>query len=49
MKARLLHDAGEITEGTEVEIASPAGKNAHTDQGRPVGKGVEPGEQVAQA
>jgi hypothetical protein len=27
MKARLLRDAGEITEGTEVEIASPAGKN----------------------
>lgn len=27
MKAKLLHDAGEITEGTEVEVASPAGKN----------------------
>jgi hypothetical protein len=27
MKAKLLRDAGDITEGTEVEIASPAGKN----------------------
>jgi hypothetical protein len=27
MKAKLLRKAGEITEGTEVEIASPAGKN----------------------
>jgi len=27
MKAKLLCDAGEIIEGTEVEIASPAGKN----------------------
>ena len=27
MKAKLLHDAGDIIEGTEVEIASPAGKN----------------------
>ena len=27
MKAKLLCDAGEITEGTEVEIASPAGTN----------------------
>ena len=27
MKARLLRDAGEITEGTEVEIDTPAGKN----------------------
>jgi hypothetical protein len=27
MKAKLLCDAGEITEGTEVEIGSPAGTN----------------------
>jgi hypothetical protein len=27
MKAKLLRDAGEITEGTEVEIASCAGTN----------------------
>jgi hypothetical protein len=27
MKAKLLRDAGEITEGTEVEIASRAGTN----------------------
>ena len=27
MKAKLLRDAGEITEGTEVEVASAAGKN----------------------
>jgi hypothetical protein len=27
MKAKLLHDAGDIIEGTVVEIASPAGKN----------------------
>ena len=27
MKAKLLRDAGEIIEGTEVEIASPAGAN----------------------
>ena len=27
MKAKLLHDAGEILEGTEVEIASAAGTN----------------------
>ncbi len=27
MRAKLLHDAGEIVEGTEVEIASGAGKN----------------------
>ncbi len=27
MKAKLLHDAGDITEGTEVEIVSPAGRN----------------------
>ena len=27
MKAKLLQDAGEITEGTEVEIASGAGTN----------------------
>jgi hypothetical protein len=27
MKAKLLRKAGKITEGTEVEIASPAGKN----------------------
>ena len=27
MKAKLLRDAGEIVEGTEVEIGSPAGKN----------------------
>ena len=27
MKAKLLRDAGEIIEGTEVEIASPAGTN----------------------
>jgi hypothetical protein len=27
MKAKLLRDAGEITEGTEVEVASAAGSN----------------------
>jgi hypothetical protein len=27
MKAKLLRDAGDITEGTDVEIASRAGKN----------------------
>jgi hypothetical protein len=27
MKAKLLHDAGEIVEGTVVEIHSPAGTN----------------------
>ena len=27
MKAKLLRDAGDITEGSEVEIVSPAGKN----------------------
>jgi hypothetical protein len=27
MKAKLLHDAGEIPEGTEVEVASAAGTN----------------------
>ena len=27
MKAKLLRDAGEITEGTQVEVASAAGKN----------------------
>ena len=27
MKAKLLRDAGEITEGAEVEIGSPAGTN----------------------
>jgi hypothetical protein len=27
MKAKLLHDAGEILEGTEVEIVSGAGTN----------------------
>ena len=27
MKAKLLRDAGDIIEGTEVEIVSPAGKN----------------------
>ncbi len=27
MKAKLLRDAGEITEGTEVEVASAAGTN----------------------
>ena len=27
MKAKLLSDAGDITEGTAVDIASPAGKN----------------------
>jgi hypothetical protein len=27
MKAKLLRKAGDITGGTEVEIASPAGKN----------------------
>jgi hypothetical protein len=27
MKAKLLHDAGDITKDTEVEIASPAGTN----------------------
>jgi hypothetical protein len=33
MKAKLLCDAGEITEGTEVEIASPAGTNdSRTDE-----------------
>ena len=33
MKAKLLRDAGEITEGTEVEVASAAGTNeARTDE-----------------
>ena len=33
MKAKLLHDAGDIKEGTEVEIASPAGTNdARSDE-----------------
>jgi hypothetical protein len=33
MKAKLLRDAGKITEGTEVEIASPAGTNdTRTDE-----------------
>ncbi len=27
MKAKLLHDAGDISAGTEVEIVSPAGRN----------------------
>jgi hypothetical protein len=27
MKAKLLHDAGDIIEGTEVEVTSPAGNN----------------------
>jgi hypothetical protein len=27
MKAKLLRDAGDIIEGTEVEIVSPAGEN----------------------
>jgi hypothetical protein len=27
MRAKLLRDAGEITKGTEVEVASAAGKN----------------------
>ena len=33
MKAKLLHDAGDIIEGTEVEIASPAGKNEARSDG----------------
>ena len=32
MKAKLLRDAGEITEGTEVEIASCAGTNDRSDE-----------------
>jgi hypothetical protein len=33
MKAKLLRDAGQISEGTEVEIASPAGtNNARSDE-----------------
>ena len=27
MKAKLLHDAGDIAEGTEVEVVSATGKN----------------------
>ena len=33
MKAKLLRDAGDISEGSAVEIASPAGKNdARSDE-----------------
>ena len=40
MKAKLLRDAGEITEGTEVEIASPAGTNDARSDGDVGGRSI---------